>query len=126
MTLRRLSVGLILAPLLATWAFDISEAEAPMRRAVGLGATTCHGFNDDVRSDPVIRKDYLAWAQGLMSGILLSRPPGVDEGLDLVPAGFDLFKQLQFLEDYCAHNDTASFGDAVKALYKRLRQEGKT
>ena len=61
-----------------------------------------------------------------MSGILLSRPPGVDEGLDLNPANFGLINQLNFLEDYCAKSPSLDFSDAVEALYKQLRQESKT
>jgi hypothetical protein len=61
-----------------------------------------------------------------MSGILLSRPPGVDLGLDLNPSTFDLIHQLHFLANYCAENTSANFADAVEALYKRLRQESKT
>jgi hypothetical protein len=102
------------------------RAEAPKARIVGLGAATCQQFNDDVKSNPLIRRDYLAWAQGFMSGILLSRPPGVDQGLDLNPATFGLVNQLHFLEDHCAKNTSQNFSDAVEVLYKRLRQEGKT
>ena len=61
-----------------------------------------------------------------MSGILSRRPPGVDEGLDLNPATFGLLNQLRFLEDLCAKNSSWDFSDAVAALYKRLREEGKT
>jgi hypothetical protein len=102
------------------------RAEPPKARIVGLGATTCQQFNDDVKSNPLVRRDYLAWAQGFMSGILLGRPPGVDAGLDLNPASFDLINQLHFLEDHCARNTSVDFADAVEALYKRLRKEGKT
>jgi hypothetical protein len=79
-------------------------ADAPKTRIVGLGATTCQRFNDDVKSNPLVRRDYLAWAQGFMSGILLSRLAGVDEGLDLNPTTFDLVNQLHYLEDHCAKN----------------------
>jgi hypothetical protein len=102
------------------------ELEVPKAKIVGLGAATCQQFNDDVKSNPLIRRDYLARAQGFMSGILSSRPPGVDEGLDLNPATFGLINQLQYLEDRCAKNTSLDFSDAVEALYKRLRQEGKT
>ena len=83
-------------------------------------------FNDDVRTNPMLRRDYLAWAQGFMSGILSSRPPGIDEGLDLDPATFGVMRQLEFLQDYCARDVSLDFSDAVAALYKRLRQEGKS
>lgn len=126
---RASSPFLIVALTLAAVATDASHhlrAEALKATIVGLGATTCQQFNDDVRSNPLLRRDYLAWAQGFMSGILSSRPPGVDEGLDLAPSTFPLMRQLDFLEDHCARNVSLDFSDAVAALYKRLRQEGKT
>ncbi len=101
-------------------------AEPQKAGIVGLGAASCQQFKDDVRSNPMVRRDYLAWAQGFMSGILLGRPPGVDEGLDLNPPTFGLISQLRFLEDHCAWNASMNFADAVEALYKRLRKEGKT
>jgi hypothetical protein len=112
--------------LLAADAGSQLRAEAPKAKIVGLGAATCKQFNDDVKSNPLVRRDYLAWAQGFMSGVLLSRPPSVDEGLDLDPATFGLISQLHFIEDYCAKNTSLDFSDAVEALYRRLRQEGKT
>ena len=112
--------------LLATGAGLKLRAEVPKAKIAGLGAATCQQFNDDVKSNPLVRRDYLAWAQGFMSGVLLSRPPGVDEGLDLNPATFGLVSQLRFLEDHCVKNTSLDFSDAVEALYKRLRREGKT
>ena len=103
-----------------------ARSEAQTRKIVGMGATTCQRFNADVATHLASRRDYLAWAQGYMSGILLGRPAGVDDGLDLDPTTFSLLNQLKFLEDYCAGNASMDFGDAVEALYKRLRKEGKT
>lgn len=120
------TAALPLAAIVAVGAGHPLQAQAPTAKIVGLGATTCQRFTDDVKADPSVRRDYLAWAQGFMSGIISSRPPGVDEGLDLAPVSFDLIKQLRFLEDYCARNVSLDFSDAVAALYKRLRQEGKT
>ena len=119
-------VALLTMVVLATDAAPDVRAQPPKATIVGLGAATCQQFNDDVRSNPLIRRDYLAWAQGFMSGILSSRPPGVDEGLDLAPPTFPLMRQLDFLGDYCARNASLDFSDGVAALYKRLRQEGKT
>ena len=56
----------------------------------------------------------------------MSRPPGVDEGLNLNPAAFGLIEQLRFLEDHCAQHAELNFSEAVEALYKRLRKEGRT
>ena len=61
-----------------------------------------------------------------MSAIPLGRPVGVDDSLDLVPPTFGLPDQSKFFEDFCVSNVAMDFGDAVEALYKRLRQEGKT
>lgn len=120
-------------PLLAIWCIAVIamdaqplRAESQTRNVVGLGATTCQQFNEDIKADPQVQRDYLAWAQGFMSGILLGRPPGIDMGLDLNPSTFSLISQLTFLKDYCTRNASANFADAVEALYKRLRQEGKT
>ena len=118
--------SLLPVALIATGGWGQLWAEPQKARIVGLGAATCQQFKDDVRSNPMLRRDYLAWAQGFMSGILLSKPPGMDEGLDLNPATFGLISQLDFLEDHCAGNISADFGDAVEALYKRLRREGET
>lgn len=112
--------------LISAGAIEASHARAPKARIVGLGATTCQQFNDDIKANPALRRDYLAWGQGFMSGIILSRPPGVDQDLDLAPKTFDLVSQLHFLEDHCARNASLDFSDAVEALYKRLRREGKT
>lgn len=119
-------MALSVTAVIAVDASRLLRAEPQKATIVGLGATTCQRFNDDIRSNPLLRRDYLAWAQGFMSGILSSRPPGVDEGLDLAPVTFDLVRQLQFLEDYCVRNVSLDFSDGVAALYKRLRQEGKT
>ncbi len=121
-----LVASMSLAAIVTADAWRALQAEEPKANIVGLGATTCQRFVADVKANSAVRRDYLAWAQGFMSGIISSRPVGVDEGLDLAPATFDLIRQLQFVEDHCARNVTLDFSDAVAALYKRLRQEGKT
>lgn len=102
------------------------RAQQATARIVGLGAVSCARFVADVNSNPSLKRDYLAWAQGFMSGILVSRPTGVDEALDLNPVSFDLAAQLQFLEGQCAKDTKVSFSDAVTSLYQRLRNEGRT
>ena len=103
-----------------------SGAQPNTAKIVGLGAATCVQFLVDAKANPGIQRDYLAWAQGFMSGILLSRPVGVDEGLNLNPSTFPLLKQLEFLRNHCAETPSVDFSDAVEALYKRLRKEGAT
>jgi hypothetical protein len=103
-----------------------SQAQPVTSKIVGLGAATCVQFTNDVSANPTIQRDYLAWAQGFMSAILLTRPPGTDEGLDLNPSTFPLLKQLEFLRDRCMREPSTDFADAVKDLYKKLRVESGT
>ena len=125
MRIRRRVAALMMWPL--GWnAVAAEELDARTAQIVGLGATTCRQFKADAAADPQVREDYLAWAQGFMSGIVLSRPPAIDVGLDLNPPTFGLMAQLRFLEEHCALNETTDFSAAVEALYKRLRVEGKT
>ena len=65
-------------------------------KVVGIGAVQCGQFVRDIQRTPAVQRDYLAWAQGLMSGLLLRAPPGVDEGIDLTPPTVPLLQQLAF------------------------------
>jgi hypothetical protein len=112
--------------VMATAYFMAASAESPTAKIVGLGATTCLQFTDEVKHNAAVQRDYLAWAQGFMSGIIVGRPPGTDQGLDLNPSTYPLLKQLEFLRDHCVQHPAEDFSDAVKALYKRLRKEGAT
>jgi hypothetical protein len=81
----------IMAVGIACWpGLHAARAEPAIAKIVGLGATPCPQFERETREQPEAQKQYLAWAQGFMSGILMSRPPGVDEGLDLNPRSFGL------------------------------------
>lgn len=105
---------------------SLSKAEPSTAKIVGLGATRCNQFTSDVMKNPAMQRDYLAWAQGFMSGILIGRPAGIDESLDLIPSTFPLLRQLDFLRDYCRQHPSEDFSDAVATLYKRLRKEAAT
>lgn len=119
------AAALSLAAIFTAGVWHSHQAQTPTARIFGLGATTCQQFTDDAKANAAVRRDYLAWTQGGMGGVISSRPPGDDEGLDLAPITFDLIRQLQFLEDHCARNSSIDFLDAVAALYKRLRLEGR-
>lgn len=108
----------------AVLALSQARAEPPIAKIVGLGATPCTQFVREVTRNPKVQRDYFAWAQGFMSGILLGRPTGVDENLDLLPPTFPLLKQLEFLREYCRTHPKDDFSDAVLGLYKSLRKSG--
>jgi hypothetical protein len=98
-----------------------NPAVAETAKIVGLGAATCALFNQEIRENPMLQRDYFAWAQGFMSGALIRAPQGVDEGLDLTPPSFPLHEQADFLRSFCTKNQDQDYMDAVRALYHRLR-----
>jgi len=97
-------------------------AQQPQVGIVGIGATSCPEFLSQARETAAVQKEYLAWAQGFMSAILLTRPMGIDEQLDLLPPTLPLLEQLRFLHERCTNFPDNSFSEAVEALYKRLRE----
>lgn len=101
-------------------------ASAQSIKVVGLGAATCDQFTHEIAQNPNVQRDYLAWTQGYMSGLLIRAPTGVDESLDLLPPTYPLLKQLDFLRIYCSEYPSEAFSGAVENLYKKLRREGST
>lgn len=99
----------------------VSSAQAETAKIVGIGASSCARFSEETAGRPTVERDYFAWAQGFMSGVLMRAPQGVDENLDLAPPWFSLAKQAAFLRDYCEKKPSRSFADAVIELYIYLR-----
>lgn len=103
---------------------DLARAETQQKQKIaGLGATSCNGFMSDPNKRPSVQRDYLAWAQGCMSVILLTLSGTINNGLDLAPPTFPLLKQLEFLRDFRTKRPDQTFPDAVDYLYRRLRKE---
>lgn len=103
-------------------AFSSGVATAQTVRIVGIGASSCAQFNQEIAQKPPAERDYLAWAQGFMSGALMRAPQGIDENLDLLPPSFPLQQQADFLRAFCAANPNQDYMDAVHALYQRLKR----
>ena len=96
-------------------------AQAQSVKIVGIGASTCTRFLQEIDGKPQAEREYFAWAQGYMSGLLIRAPAGKDEGLDLTPPAFPLLKQAAFLRTFCATNRDADYSDGVNTLYRTLR-----
>lgn len=96
-------------------------ARAQALKIVGIGASTCARFNELIGRNPPTERDYVAWAQGFMSGVLIRAPKGVDENLDLLPPTFPLQKQADFLRNFCRNNPNRDYSDGVLDLYRLLR-----
>lgn len=108
-----LSLALLASPSSAVFAQAV--------KIVGIGAGTCAQFSAEIRGDAQTEKNYFAWAQGHMTGLLLRAPPGKDEIVDLAPPRFGLYAQASFLREYCAARPEKDFVDAVHELYRTLR-----
>lgn len=90
-------------------------------KIVGLGASTCQQYLSDIQNNVAIEREYISWAQGYLSGLLIRAPAGVDENLDLTPPGFPLLRQAEYLRNFCATQPKLEFPDAVQELYRTLR-----
>ena len=99
----------------------VGLAQAQTVKIVGIGATACTRFMQEIEGDTRAEREYFAWAQGYMSGLLIRAPAGKDEDLDLEPPSFPLLKQAAFLRAFCSSNTNASFSDGVNNLYRTLR-----
>ena len=126
LSVRRCRLGFSARSLLAaSVAFSVSTTSATAQavKIIGWGATSCSQFQNEISENTANQREYLSWAQGYMSGIIMTRLPGVDENLDLNPPTFPWIAQFDFLRVYCAQRPGDQFIDAVEALYKRLRLE---
>lgn len=68
-----------------------------------------------------MEREYISWAQGYLSGLLIRAPVGVDENLDLTPPSFPLLRQAQYLREFCAAQPKLDFPEVVQELYRTLR-----
>lgn len=110
---------------LAASILSTQHAQAQLAKVVGIGASSCAHFNEEIARSPNTERDYFAWAQGFMSGVLIAGPKGVDEGLDLSPPSFTLNQQAAFLRSYCSSKPNQGFVEGVLELYVQLRKHGK-
>jgi hypothetical protein len=82
-------------------------------------------YLNQIAKNQIAEREYFAWAQGFLSGLLMRAPPGRDESLKLNPAEFPVGVQLPFLREYCATQQKWDFTDAVIALFQKLREYSK-
>lgn len=114
-TMMRSYVAVTLYVVLAT------PASAQSVKIVGLGASTCQQYLEETRDNLPVQREYISWAQGYLSGLLIRAPAGVDETLDLNPPGYPLLRQAEYLRNFCATQPKADFPEAVQELYRTLR-----
>ena len=107
------SVALLTTGLLFAVAQATAQNATPVK-IVGIGATSCARFTTEITANADAEKNYLAWMQGYMSGIMVGRPAGVDEGIDLTPYTFPLVAQAEFMRAFCATFSSNSKGMGIR------------
>ena len=90
-------------------------------KTVGPGNTGCRQYLLDLAKNPQNQRVYFAWVQGLMSGVLIRAPPGIDENVDLLPAEFAETQQVRLIGEFCNSQPDADLFDATRLLYRRLK-----
>ncbi|UZF90934.1 hypothetical protein [Bosea sp. NBC_00550] len=98
----------------------VSGAQAQLVAVVGTGTAKCSQFNDSIVVRVEEEREYFAWAQGYMSGVLIGAPPNVDDNLLLIPEGFPIAAQMNFMRSFCKNRPSSSYSDGVEALYRAL------
>lgn len=93
----------------------------PLAKIVGIGAASCPEYLAQIQAEPRRERDYLAWAQGFMSGALMRSEEDAGRGLDLSPTNFPLSRQAEYLRNFCLERPDASFAEGVITLYRKLR-----
>ena len=104
----------------------VDSAASATVNIVGLGATPCATFVIEIERSPALQRDYFAWAQGFMSGVLIRAPTGIDQDLNLNPPAFALNQQVEFLREFCSTNPDRDYNDGVLELYRVLRGKQRT
>ena len=86
----------------------------------GPGVSSCLKFALDYTRNPPSEEQYFIWAQGYMSGIVMTAPGGMDDALDLLPAAYPKESQLAWIRSVCAQDPQRSYAHAVRVLYRHL------
>lgn len=115
------ATSLLTASLFVVAVQAAAQSSMPVK-IVGIGATSCARFTTEITTNTEAEKTYLAWMQGYMSGIMIGRPAGVDESIDLTPYKFPLTAQAQFIREFCAKQPKSDFADGVEQLYLKLKR----
>ena len=103
---------------------SVTSAFAQTAKIVGTGAVSCIRFNQAVDAAPQSMREYFAWAQGYMSGVMMRSPAGVDDALDLSSNALPIVEQMRFVRRYCALHVDGEYADAIQALYHALGGRG--
>jgi hypothetical protein len=98
--------------LLVAFATTMAQ-QAPVTAVAGAGSRSCAQMRMDIADLPNVRRAYVSWMQGYLSGRNAARESA---GLGLIDIA-DYEAQWAWLETWCGSNPERAFVDALAALF---------
>ncbi|NNC65450.1 MAG: hypothetical protein HKN84_11740 [Gammaproteobacteria bacterium] len=87
--------------------------QAQVTAVTGAGSRSCQQMQADIADLPNVRRAYVSWMQGYLSGRNAAREV---DGLALVDLS-DYEAQWDWIVDWCGANPESQFADAAGALF---------
>lgn len=87
--------------------------DAQVTAVTGAGSRSCEQMQADIADLPNVRRAYVSWMQGYLSGRNAARETA---GLALVDLS-DYEAQWDWIAGWCVTNPQRSFADAAQALF---------
>jgi len=87
--------------------------QAQVTAVTGAGSRSCEQMQTDIADLPNVRRAYVSWMQGYLSGRNAAREV---EGLALVDLS-DYEAQWNWIVDWCGVHSEQPFADAADALF---------
>jgi len=100
--------------LLAALGVPATVAQETVTAVAGAGSRTCAQMQTDIADLPNVRRAYVSWMQGYLSGRNAAREVA---GLTLVDIA-DYEAQWEWLTGWCASNPQRAFADALAELFR--------
>ena len=104
--------AVIVGGLLVAFAAAMAQ-QAPVTAVAGAGSRSCAQMRADISDLPNVRRAYVSWMQGYLSGRNAAREARDESLVDLA----DYEAQWYWLARWCADQPDRAFSEAVAALF---------
>ena len=95
-----------------------SAAEAQVPAIAGAGSRTCAQMDVDISDLPNVRRAYVSWMQGYLSGRNAAREVAGQSLVDLA----DFEAQWEWIVEWCGSRPQSAFAEGVDALFAKLAE----
>lgn len=93
-----------------------AAADAQVTAVAGAGSRSCAQMHTDITDLPNVRRAYVSWMQGYLSGRNAAREAAGRELIDVA----DFEAQWEWLAAWCSERPDATFADGLDALFASL------